>query len=397
MRLAPGQACAACLSREAWSHWQAKGVLVIDRATIEASEARRAGTHRRRILGIATSAAATLVSLGLATACVWAVAALFAPRGIGSPAVIVASIRDSGWRVVAWGSACAGLSAGALRLSAPGRLRAIFTAARLGGVVGGSAAALLGGLVLYVAKDAWSIDYLSMPARVDWGEVGEAVQRARDAVAVVVAPDADGDARAGALGAAAVVGVDADRVFLLTCSHVAMPYVAVGARRDPAAAHAVWVQLADGREASGKVVWTSEPPLDVALIQVRLEAPPAAVPMIASSRDIDTGAPVFFLPNPLRHGFRLERGHVLRRELHVTPAGPYSLLYTDLPVRPGDSGSGLFDARGRLVGLNTWTRVSDGAPQGISLPAEAIDEIARAMSNSTAQAAGEPPSREEAP
>ena len=233
MRLAPGQACAACLSREAWSHWQAKGVLVIDRATIEASEARRAGTHRRRILGIATSAAATLVSLGLATACVWAVAALFAPRGIGSPAVIVASIRDSGWRVVAWGSACAGLSAGALRLSAPGRLRAIFTAARLGGVVGGSAAALLGGLVLYVAKDAWSIDYLSMPARVDWGEVGEAVQRARDAVAVVVAPDADGDARAGALGAAAVVGGDADRVFLLTCSHVAMPYVAVGAGPPP--------------------------------------------------------------------------------------------------------------------------------------------------------------------
>jgi S1-C subfamily serine protease len=70
---------------------------------------------------------------------------------------------------------------------------------------------------------------------------------------------------------------------------------------------------------------------------------------------------------------------VQRRESHHTPAGEFSLLYTDLPVQPGDSGSGLFDAHGQLVGLNTWTRIGQGAPQGISLPSEAMRAIVDAL------------------
>jgi S1-C subfamily serine protease len=69
----------------------------------------------------------------------------------------------------------------------------------------------------------------------------------------------------------------------------------------------------------------------------------------------------------------------VRRERHETPAGAFSLLFTDLPVQPGDSGSGLFDAFGRLIGLNTWTRVGPGGPQGISLPSDTMRAIADAV------------------
>ena len=76
-----------------------------------------------------------------------------------------------------------------------------------------------------------------------------------------------------------------------------------------------------------------------------------------------------FVPNPYRAGWKVIHGQLLRREPHRTPAGTYELLYIDLPVIPGDSGSGLFDARGQLVGVNTWSRGrANGAPQGITLP-----------------------------
>ena len=85
-------------------------------------------------------------------------------------------------------------------------------------------------------------------------------------------------------------------------------------------------------------------------------------------------------PNPYRNGWMVHDGQLLRRERHDTPAGVYELLYTDLPVIPGDSGSGLFDARGQLVGLNTWTRMRPGqAAEGISLPSDTMRALVDAI------------------
>ena len=77
--------------------------------------------------------------------------------------------------------------------------------------------------------------------------------------------------------------------------------------------------------------------------------------------------------NQVRHG------RLLRKEGHDTPAGRYELLITDLPVTHGDSGSGLFDERGQLVGLNTWTKIEDGYSHGISLPSEAMRALSDAV------------------
>ena len=51
-----------------------------------------------------------------------------------------------------------------------------------------------------------------------------------------------------------------------------------------------------------------------------------------------------------------------------------------MPVTHGDSGSGLFDAEGNLVGLNTWTHVRDDGPsQGISLPSSTMHALVEAI------------------
>jgi S1-C subfamily serine protease len=216
-----------------------------------------------------------------------------------------------------------------------------------------------------------------MPPRDKSAALPEPAARVMDATVVIVAPDRDGDLRGASLGTGAVVAASEGRALIVTCSHVAIPYVAVGAFRDVAAALDVWVELADGRQAPGRVVWTAAPPLDVALVEVRVDSPPEPVPILRSTEGIEADEAVFFVPNPLRRGFRVDNGKVIRREGHDTPAGHFSLLFTTLPVEQGDSGSGLFDARGRLIGLNTWQRKSRFEHQGISLPAEALAEIAR--------------------
>ena len=50
-------------------------------------------------------------------------------------------------------------------------------------------------------------------------------------------------------------------------------------------------------------------------------------------------------------------------------------MITDLPLQPGDSGSGLFDSENRLIGLNTWIERNDRSSLGISLPSDTMARI----------------------
>jgi S1-C subfamily serine protease len=233
-----------------------------------------------------------------------------------------------------------------------------------------------------------------MPPRVALG-VAAHVERILDATTVVFAPDADGDARNLAMGTGAVVFREPGTAWIVTCNHVAMPYVAVGTYHDVRTAPAVWVLLADGREGRATVRWVAQPPLDVALLELRIADPPPPVEIAADTAGFGPDASVTFVPNPYRSGWDVAHGKLVRRETHRTTAGTYDLLVTDLSVIPGDSGSGLYDVRGQLVGLNTWTSVEDGHARGISLPSEALQQLVVAIRDGALdrldQAVGTPP------
>jgi S1-C subfamily serine protease len=385
VRIADGGACASCLSADAWSRWARAGVLVIDRAAIAAVEARERTAAAQRVRGLVAALLASSVALGLAVLSVVFVARAFGPRPVGAPAALAEGLRDSMHRVLVVGLAAFGAGLASLWLasarrgqlpSAPRSFAGLaLRAASLLGAVAGGAAVLAAGVGNWLFEPLRGFEHGSMPARLRL-DISPAAGRATDATAVIVAPDEHGDALRGAVGTGAVVAVGAGRALVLTCSHVAMPYAAVGTVKNPASAQPVWVQLADGRSAGGRVVWTARPPLDIALVEVKVDDPPAPVPIASATDGIDADEAVFFVPNPYRRSFRVERGKVLRREVHDTPAGRYSLLFTDLPVEHGDSGSGLFDVHGRLIGLNTWQTLGPTSPQGISLPAEAMAEVA---------------------
>lgn len=381
VRLYDGQVCAACQAQQAWSALGDGGRLVIDRASIEAAARRRAGeaagepAWRKALIGVAPA-----VTLALAGLTAWSLAGMFAPRELGPLRALIDDLASSARQTMVLGLAALAIAIGALvRLRSGRHFRRIpILASHLVAVVVGVAGVLTGG-AHWLFEGGGSGQYTAMPARASLGASAQA-ERIVNATVVVLAPDADGDARNLALGAGAVVAADAGRAWIVTCSHVAMPYVAVAAFRRPRDARPVWVQLSDGREGQAMIRWTAPPPLDVALLELPIANPPEPVTIAPDTSTIQAPASVTFVPNPYRSGWKLLHGELLRRERHRTPAGTYDLLYTDLPVTFGDSGSGLYDARGQFIGLNTWTRITGiGPSQGISLPSETMRVLVDAI------------------
>lgn len=373
------QVCATCETQRAWL--QAGDRLVIDRAAIDEAVQRRQGaapTWTARTLPLF----APSLSLALAALAVIGLARLLAARPLGPLTALL-----EGWTADARFATligAAGLVLGAVALV---RLRRHRWFRRLGvlachllAIVAGATAVVLGGFHWLGLARGFAMTYATMPARVALADSAQ-VERIVNATVVVLAPDADGDARSLAVGTGAIVAADDAHAWIATCSHVALPGAAVGGLRDARTAQPVWIQLSDGREGAARVRWLAPPPLDVALVELAIAHPPAPVAIATSSTALAVSDTVMFVPNPYRDGWKILRGQLLRRERHHTPADrdAIDLLYTDLPVIPGDSGSGLYDARGELVGLNTWSERSAASPRGISLPAEAMRAIVDVM------------------
>jgi S1-C subfamily serine protease len=242
------------------------------------------------------------------------------------------------------------------------------------GVLAGATAATIGAAEWYAAAQGFGWEHLAMPPLPDTAgdRVAERIMRA---TVVIMSPDAEGDARGAAIGAGSVIRTDAGRTWVATCSHVAMPYASASAQRDPSKSQTVWAYFADGRNAPGRVRWVGAPPLDVAVVSIDVADGPEPVIVSVSADTVARGDATTFVPNPFRSGWKANHGEVLRRETHETPAGRFNLLYTTLPVQPGDSGTGLFDAAGRLVGINTWVTSGESGPVGISLPSDVMERL----------------------
>jgi S1-C subfamily serine protease len=305
----------------------------------------------------------------------WLLYVMLQPRSIGPLAALlddlVTSQRRALWTGI--GTGIVGI-VGVVRIRRNRHHRRLtYVGSHAIAVLIGGTAAISGGLLTLATNKRWG-GTQTMPAR-DRPSLAPHVERILAATVVVLAPDGDGDARNPVIGTGAVVGRQTDRAWIVTCSHVAMPYAATGSWRRPEDAFPVWVQLSDGREGRARVRWAAPPPLDVALVELPIANPPEPVPVAPDASMLQPQSDVMFVPNPYRMGWLVHQGQLVRRDPHTTPAGKFDLLVTDLPVIPGDSGSGLYDARGQLVGLNTWTKLENGYAHGISLPSETMREL----------------------
>ena len=198
------------------------------------------------------------VTLGLAGLAAWSLRDLLSARELGPLRALIDDLHASARRTTLLGLLALVVGVVALvRLRKHRNFRRTpLIVSHALAIVAGAAALALGGLHWW-GTGGFGGAYTSMPPRVAL-PVSSTVDRILAATVVVLAPDKDGDARGLAMGTGAIIAADPSRAWVVTCSHVAMPYAAVGAPRHAKDAsarhpdhHAGATVLAGGRPGGG--------------------------------------------------------------------------------------------------------------------------------------------------
>jgi S1-C subfamily serine protease len=204
-------------------------------------------------------------------------------------------------------------------------------------------------------------------------------ERAQGVVTVYAyfgSPSAAADAPA-AQGSGFVVSSDG---YVLTNSHV-ITTAGEDPTDDVRPAQHIFVRFADGDRAVGKIVgWDVF--VDVGLIKIDpTEHPLAPVPLGDSARVV-VGEPVAAIGAPFGKENSLAVGVVSATNRSIESlTSDYELagaIQTDAPINKGNSGGPLFDARGRVIGINAQIRSQSGNGEGVGF-AVPINAAKRSM------------------
>jgi S1-C subfamily serine protease len=190
--------------------------------------------------------------------------------------------------------------------------------------------------------------------------------------------DSTGSAARAGQGSGFVVARDG---VVLTNAHV-ITTAGENAGGDAAPAREVYVEFQDGDRVSAHIVgWDLFDDVGVLRVDPRDHAL-APVPLGDSSRVV-VGQPVAAIGSPFGNENSLSVGVVsgTRREINslTSKFDLIDAIQTDAPINHGNSGGPLFDARGRVIGINAQIRSSEGSGfEGVGF-AVPIDSARRSM------------------
>ncbi|MGH7001408.1 MAG: DegQ family serine endoprotease, partial [Stellaceae bacterium] len=161
------------------------------------------------------------------------------------------------------------------------------------------------------------------------------------------------------LGSGVIVSPDG---YILTNNHVA------------GHADEILVTLNDKREFKAKVIG-KDPKTDLALIKIDPKQPlPYAT--LGTSSKVEVGDPVMAIGSPFGFNLTVTAGIVSAKGRAL--GGNYDdFIQTDASINPGNSGGPLFDAQGRVVGINTAIYSSTGSNAGIgfAIPIDLVKTV----------------------
>jgi 2-alkenal reductase len=167
--------------------------------------------------------------------------------------------------------------------------------------------------------------------------------------------------------------------YVLTSSHV-ITNAGEGGKSVHAASH-VYVEFADRDRVSARVVgWDVFD--DVGVLKVDPKEHPVAPVPLGESSAVVVGEPVAAIGAPFGNADSLATGVVsaVHRSIDSLTSS-FSVpdaIQTDAPINHGNSGGPLFDARGRVIGINAQIRSDSGNAEGVGF-AVPIDAARRSM------------------
>ena len=155
--------------------------------------------------------------------------------------------------------------------------------------------------------------------------------------------------------------------YIITCAHVV------------SGANNITVQLADGTEYSATIVG-QDSTSDVAVLKI--EATGLTPAVIGDSDSLAVGESTIAVGNPLGTlSNTVTNGIVSALNREVTVQGnDMNLIQTSASISPGNSGGGLFNANGELIGIvNAKSSSSDAEGLGFAIPINTAMEMAKQM------------------
>lgn len=157
-------------------------------------------------------------------------------------------------------------------------------------------------------------------------------------------------------GAGVILGTRTGTTYILTNKHV------IEGGGGSAQGQELSLKFANGEVAQATVEWTAPEGVDLGILSCRIMRPPRV------STCLRKGPPqvsdrVFAIGNPHELSWTYTEGAVSRvHEKHAPSGAGLEVIQTQTPIQPGNSGGGLYDAQGRLAGINTWVVDSANGP-----------------------------------
>jgi S1-C subfamily serine protease len=154
-----------------------------------------------------------------------------------------------------------------------------------------------------------------------------------------------------------------EKGYILTNSHVV----------SDGTAETITVQLTDGREVPGKVLWNDKS-IDLAI--VKIDAPNLTAAELGDSETVKIGAYAAAIGNPLGMAFdrSVTQGIIsgLNRSITVsegqqTPITMDGLIQTDASINSGNSGGPLLNSAGQVIGINS-AKAQSAEGLGFAIP-----------------------------
>jgi 2-alkenal reductase len=190
----------------------------------------------------------------------------------------------------------------------------------------------------------------------------------------------------GAQGSGFVIS---SKGYILTNSHVITNAGEVGARAVKPASH-VFVEFSDRNRARATVVgWDVYD--DVGLLRVDPSGHGLVPVPLGNSSSVVVGEPVAAIGSPLGNEDSLSVGVVsaVHRAIKALTVARYNIvdaIQTDAAITHGNSGGPLFDARGRVIGINAQIRSQSGTGNdsgvGFAVPIDAAKRsVAQLLAN----------------
>lgn len=160
------------------------------------------------------------------------------------------------------------------------------------------------------------------------------------------------------IGAGIILKVDADAVLLLTNRHVIDDdFNGSQQEKSPLPDHSVNVQFLGRAPLNGSVVWMAPFGVDAALVRVpTLNTQDLVAACWAAEAACRVSDRVFVVGNPMGLAWSHASGEV--SQVRRQDFGPLNVrvIQISAPVNTGNSGGGLYDEHGLLIGVNTWTK-----------------------------------------